>query len=134
MAARLAFGLVRPCPKPLKIDNCTGTFWSRSPWYNWKAFGIGTGRMVGWTTVMACVLVMSNLAQVAAVYTYVLFGLDDAADDASAKKAVTVTDAGVELDPCLDGKSAVEIELVVKVVAVLPSEPKRGFGRPLKRG
>ena len=29
---------------------------------------------------MACVLVMSNLAQVAAVYTYVLFGLDSAAD------------------------------------------------------
>ncbi len=44
------------------------------------AFGLGTGRMVGWTTVMACVLVMSNLAQVAAVYTYVLLGLDGAAE------------------------------------------------------
>ncbi|MFG1816106.1 APC family permease [Kribbella sp. NPDC049174] len=55
--------------------DCGTTF----PWTE-KAFGIGTGRMVGWTTVMACVLVMSNLAQVAAVYTYVLFGLDSAAD------------------------------------------------------
>ncbi|MEV0283860.1 MULTISPECIES: APC family permease [unclassified Kribbella] len=55
--------------------DCGTTF----PWTE-KAFGIGTGRMVGWTTVMACVLVMSNLAQVAAVYTYVLLGLDDAAD------------------------------------------------------
>jgi amino acid transporter len=45
-----------------------------------KAFGRGIGRMVGWTTVMACVLVMGNLAQVAAVYSYVLFGLDGAAD------------------------------------------------------
>jgi len=45
-----------------------------------KAFGLGIGRMVGWTTVMACVLVMSNLAQVAAVYTYDLLGLDSAVD------------------------------------------------------
>src|SRR5687768_2237995 len=55
--------------------DCGTTF----PWTE-KAFGLGIGRMVGWTTVMACVLVMSNLAQVAAVYTYVLFGLDGAAD------------------------------------------------------
>jgi amino acid transporter len=55
--------------------DCGTTF----PWTE-KAFGLGTGRMVGWTTVMACVLVMSNLAQVAAVYTYLLFGLDGAAD------------------------------------------------------
>ncbi|WP_433163021.1 APC family permease [Kribbella sp. CA-247076] len=55
--------------------DCGTTF----PWTE-KAFGLGTGRMVGWTTVMACVLVMSNLAQVAAVYTYLLLGLDGAAD------------------------------------------------------
>jgi len=55
--------------------DCGTTF----PWTE-KAFGIGTGRMVGWTTVMACLLVMSNLAQVAAVYTYLLLGLDGAAD------------------------------------------------------
>ncbi|WP_040456313.1 APC family permease [Kribbella catacumbae] len=55
--------------------DCGTTF----PWTE-KAFGLGVGRMVGWTTVMACVLVMSNLAQVASVYTYVLFGLDGAAD------------------------------------------------------
>jgi amino acid transporter len=55
--------------------DCGTTF----PWTE-KAFGMGIGRMVGWTTVMACVLVMSNLAQVASVYTYVLLGLDGAAD------------------------------------------------------
>jgi amino acid transporter len=55
--------------------DCGTTF----PWTE-KAFGLGIGRMVGWTTVMACVLVMSNLAQVAAVYTYALFGLDSAAE------------------------------------------------------
>ncbi|MEU4606556.1 APC family permease [Kribbella sp. NPDC023972] len=55
--------------------DCGTTF----PWTE-RAFGLGTGRMVGWTTVMACVLVMSNLAQVAAVYTYLLLGLDSAAD------------------------------------------------------
>jgi amino acid transporter len=54
--------------------DCGTTF----PWTE-KAFGLGVGRMVGWTTVMACVLVMSNLAQVAAVYTYTLLGLDGAA-------------------------------------------------------
>ena len=54
--------------------DCGTTF----PWTE-KAFGLGIGRMVGWTTVMACVLVMSNLAQVASVYTYALFGLDGAA-------------------------------------------------------
>lgn len=45
-----------------------------------RAFGLGIGRMVGWTTVMACVLVMSNLAQVGAIYLYTLLGLDEAAE------------------------------------------------------
>jgi amino acid transporter len=65
--------------------DCGTTF----PWTE-KAFGIGVGRMVGWTTVMACLLVMSNLAQVAAVYTYLLFGLDDAADSRLAKAGLGV--------------------------------------------
>jgi amino acid transporter len=55
--------------------DCGTTF----PWTE-KAFGLGIGRMVGWTSVTACVLVMSNLAQVAAVYTYVLLGMDAAAE------------------------------------------------------
>ncbi len=63
--------------------DCGTTF----PWTE-KAFGLGVGRMVGWTTVMACVLVMSNLAQVASVYTYLLFGLDGAADSRPAQAAL----------------------------------------------
>ncbi|GAA0625638.1 hypothetical protein GCM10009534_71680 [Kribbella sandramycini] len=63
--------------------DCGTTF----PWTE-KAFGIGVGRMVGWTTVMACVLVMSNLAQVASIYTFVLLGLDDAAGSRPAQAAL----------------------------------------------
>ncbi|HEU4948463.1 MAG TPA: APC family permease [Kribbella sp.] len=63
--------------------DCGTTF----PWTE-KAFGLATGRMVGWTTVMACVLVMSNLAQVAAIYTYTLLGLDSAAGSRSAQAAL----------------------------------------------
>ncbi|MFI6829069.1 APC family permease [Kribbella sp. NPDC050241] len=65
--------------------DCGTTF----PWTE-KAFGIGVGRMVGWTTVMACLLVMSNLAQVAAIYTYLLLGLDGAADSRLAKAGLGV--------------------------------------------
>ena len=68
--------LVALCFRELNADDpdCGTTFrWTE------KAFGRGIGRMAGWTTVMACVLVMSNLAQVASVYTFVLLGLDGAA-------------------------------------------------------
>jgi amino acid transporter len=77
--------LVALCFRELNAaePDCGTTF----PWTE-KAFGIGTGRMVGWTTVMACVLVMSNLAQVASIYTFVLFGLDGAADSRLAQAAL----------------------------------------------
>jgi amino acid transporter len=60
-----------------------------------KAFGVGLGRMVGWVTVTACVLVMSNLAQVAAIYTYDLFGLDGAADSRVAQATLGAAYIGV---------------------------------------
>ena len=72
-AAAIPVVLVALCFRELNRaePDCGTTFaWSE------KAFGLGTGRMVGWITVMACVLVMSNLAQVAAIYTYSLVGLD----------------------------------------------------------
>jgi amino acid transporter len=63
--------------------DCGTTF----PWTE-KAFGLSVGRMVGWTTVMACVLVMSNLAQVASVYTYALVNLDGAENSRLAQAAL----------------------------------------------
>lgn len=55
-----------------------------------KAFGVGLGRMVGWTSIMACVLVMSNLAQVAAIYAYDLVGWNAAADSRGAQALLGV--------------------------------------------
>lgn len=55
--------------------------------YAWteRALGSRTGRMVGWVTVMACVLVMSNLAQVAALYSFDVVGADGLADSRAAQ-------------------------------------------------
>lgn len=41
-----------------------------------RAFGISWGWMAGWAIVVADVLVMASLAQVAAQYTFILFGSD----------------------------------------------------------
>lgn len=58
--------------------------------YAWTERGLGrrTGPMVGWVTVMACVLVMSNLAQVAALYSFDLLGRDGLADSRAAQAVV----------------------------------------------
>jgi len=98
--------------------DCGTTF----PWTE-KAFGLGVGRMVGWTTVMACVLVMSNLAQVAAIYTYLLFGLDSAADSRLAQAGLgTVFIVGMALLAYRGIRIAATTQLIlltVEVVALL---------------
>lgn len=60
--------------------------------YAWteRALGRPAGRMVGWVTVMACVLVMGNLAQVAALYSFELLG-SDALTESRAAQAVAGT-------------------------------------------
>jgi amino acid transporter len=45
-----------------------------------RAFGPYAGWMGGWAIVVTDVIVMATLAQIAAVYTYLLFGWDSAAD------------------------------------------------------
>lgn len=45
-----------------------------------RAFGPRIGWLAGWSMIVPCVLVMANLAQVAAIYTYQLFGADGLAE------------------------------------------------------
>jgi amino acid transporter len=44
-----------------------------------RAFGSRAGFMGGWAIIIADIIVMANLAQIAGSYTYTLFGLDDLA-------------------------------------------------------
>ena len=59
-----------------KADPDCGTSFS---WVT-KAMGPQLGWIAGWTIVVADVIVMANLAQIAGLYTFLLFGLDSAAD------------------------------------------------------
>lgn len=79
-----------------------------------RAFGVGLGRMVGWATVMACVLVMSNLAQVSAIYAYDLVGWDAASDSRGAQALLGAAFIGIMAYLAYRG-----IELAARVQAVL---------------
>ena len=59
-----------------KADPDCGTSFS---WVT-KAMGPQLGWIAGWTIVVADVIVMANLAQIAGLYTFLLFGWDSAAD------------------------------------------------------
>ena len=50
--------------------------------FSWvtKAMGPSAGWIGGWAIIVADVIVMANLAQIAGLYTFLLFGSDDAAD------------------------------------------------------
>jgi amino acid transporter len=58
------------------IPDCGTTF----TWVT-KAFGPRTGWFSGWVLAMAGIIVLANLAQVAAQYTFLLIGADDLAAD-----------------------------------------------------
>jgi amino acid transporter len=53
-----------------------------------KAMGPHLGWITGWTIVVADVIVMANLAQIAGLYTFLLFGWDSAAASTAAVTAV----------------------------------------------
>jgi amino acid transporter len=55
-----------------------------------RAFGPRTGWMGGWGIIAADIIVMANLAQIAGLYTYLLFGWDSAASSTAAVTAVGV--------------------------------------------
>jgi amino acid transporter len=67
-----------------KADPDAGTTFS---WAT-RAFGPATGWLGGWAIVVADIIVMANLAQIAGLYTFLLFGVDD-------PSVVAVTGIGV---------------------------------------
>jgi amino acid transporter len=69
-----------------KADPDCGTSFS---WVT-KAMGPQLGWIAGWTIVVADVIVMANLAQIAGLYTFLLFGWDSAAASTAAVTAVGV--------------------------------------------
>ena len=60
--------------------------------FSWatKAMGPGSGWIGGWAIIVADVIVMANLAQIAGLYTFLLFGGDSAADSTFAVTLVGV--------------------------------------------
>ena len=60
-----------------RVDPDCGTTFS---WAT-KAFGPWVGWIGGWAIIVADIIVMANLADIAGRYTFLLFGLDDAADN-----------------------------------------------------
>ena len=69
-----------------KADPDCGTSFS---WVT-KAMGPQLGWIAGWTIVVADVIVMANLAQIAGLYTFLLFGWTSAAESTAAVTAVGV--------------------------------------------
>jgi amino acid transporter len=69
-----------------KADPDCGTSFS---WVT-KAMGPQLGWLAGWTIVVADVIVMANLAQIAGLYTFLLFGWSSAAASTAAVTAVGV--------------------------------------------
>jgi amino acid transporter len=69
-----------------KADPDCGTSFS---WVT-KAMGPQLGWIAGWTIVVADVIVMANLAQIAGLYTFLLFGWNSAAASTAAVTAVGV--------------------------------------------
>jgi amino acid transporter len=69
-----------------KADPDCGTSFS---WVT-KAMGPQLGWIAGWTIVVADIIVMANLAQIAGLYTFELFGWDAAVESTAAVTAVGV--------------------------------------------
>ncbi len=60
-----------------RVDPDCGTTFS---WAT-KAFGPWVGWIGGWAIIVADIIVMANLADIAGRYTFLLFGLDEQADN-----------------------------------------------------
>lgn len=84
--------------------------------YRWvaRAFGARTGWLTGWAVIMACVLVMSNLAQVGAIYLLDALGFDSLVDNRLAQALV-----GAALVLILAYVAYRGIELAARVQAAL---------------
>jgi amino acid transporter len=69
-----------------RVDPDCGTTFS----WGTKAFGPWVGWIAGWGIIVADVIVMANLAQIAGQYTYLLFGWDAAASNTYAVLGIGV--------------------------------------------
>lgn len=68
-----------------------------------RAFGPSVGFLAGWATVVPCVLVMANLAQVGAEYLFLLVGADGVAGSGWAQAAVGLALIAVLTAACYRG-------------------------------
>jgi amino acid transporter len=84
--------------------------------YAWaqRAIGPRTGALSGWLTIAACLLVMANLALVAADYAFVLLGADDLVGSTPAR--AVVGSAGIVVMAWLAYRG---IQLAARLQAVL---------------
>jgi amino acid transporter len=73
--------------------------------FSWatRALGPSTGWLGGWAIVVADVIVMANLAQIAGLYSFLLFGWDSAAASTAAVTAVGVVWIAVMTAICVIG-------------------------------
>jgi amino acid transporter len=73
--------------------------------FSWvtRAMGPSAGWMGGWAIVVADVIVMANLAQIAGLYTFLLVGWDSAAESTAAVTAVGVVWIAVMTAICVIG-------------------------------
>jgi amino acid transporter len=73
--------------------------------FSWatRALGPSTGWIGGWAIVVADVIVMANLAQIAGLYSFLLFGWDSAAASTAAVTAVGVVWIAIMTAICVIG-------------------------------
>lgn len=110
-----------------------------------KAMGPWAGWLAGWAIIVACVVVMANLAQIAGLYTFTLFGWDAAAESTLAVTAVgviwiavmtAITTIGIELSArtqwYLLGAEVVTLTLfaVIALVRVYAGDALEGSVHP----
>ena len=85
-----------------------------------KAMGPSLGWMGGWAIVVADVIVMANLAQIAGLYSFLLFDWQTAADS-----VVAVTAVGIVWIAIMTAITTIGIELSAKRASVMISAPSR---------
>ncbi len=81
-----------------------------------RAFGRRTGWITGWVIVVADVIVMANLAQIAGSYTFSLFGARQ-----PGREHGLVNTCRLHLDPADDADPWIGIELSVRTQVILLS-------------
>jgi amino acid transporter len=92
--------------------------------FSWvtRALGPGTGWMAGWAVATTGILVIGSLAQIAAYYTFDLFGLETLRDSIAANVVLTIVIVGVMTMLCVLGtelSAAVQRVMITLQIAAL---------------